>query len=208
MLESRLPEIAIVINGITYENTFARDVLIDRTDLETEFARQPETYAYYAFLAEDAKALYERAKAELEQQYARLDHEKRTNAAAISAQNPKFKLTEKMVENEVITDPRYITSQTAMLDAKLLAGQLQQAATAIAQRRDMLQQMGANSRIGMMPARVLEHQQESAHEIIAANRAAQKQAIAAAQAAPPTEPTQPAEEPSRAPRRRRQPRTV
>jgi hypothetical protein len=174
MAESRLPEIQIIINGVTYDNSFARDILIDRTMLDDEFARQPETYAYYAFLAEDAKAVFERKKFALEQVYARLDHEKRMAADAMKAQNPKFKMTEKMVENEVITDDRYTEARNDMLDAKLLAGQLDQAAKAISQRRDMLQQMGANNRVGQMPTRVMENKQEAVRDIVARSQAEQR----------------------------------
>lgn len=189
MSESRLPEITITINGVTYDNSFARDILIDRTNLDEEFARQPEIYAYYAFLAEDAKAVFERKKFELEQSYARIDHEKRMAADATKAQNPKFKMTEKMVENEVITDPRYSEAKEAMLAAKLLAGQLDQAARAISQRRDMLQQMGANNRVGNMPTRVMETKQDTVRDIVAGNQDARRAAPEPVTAPPSNRPS-------------------
>ena len=192
----KLPEIKIEIRGIEYDNSFADDVQIDRTNLDEEFATQAEKYAYYAFLAEEAKAVHERSKFELEQAYAVIDHEKRMCAAATKAANPKFKMTEKMVENEVLTDRRYGEKKEAVLKAKLLAGQLQQAAIAIAQRRDMLQQLGASARIGQLPTRALEPKQTHARDIVAANQEP------ADEPAPGLPPDPPASEPERKSRRK------
>jgi hypothetical protein len=89
----------------------------------------------------------------------------------VQAQNGKFKYTEKMCENEVHGDPRYKDALEAYHKAKLLSGQLDIAARAIAMRRDMLMQMGAAARIGAMPTRVLEAKREVAKEIIAASKA-------------------------------------
>jgi hypothetical protein len=188
-----LPKIKIEIHGIEYDNTFADDIRIDRTNLDEEFATQAEKYAYYAFLAEEAKSAYEFLKFEVEQLYATVDHEKRMAAEAVKAQNKSFKYTETMCANEVITDKRYVDKKGEMLNAKKLAGQLDQAAKSVAQRRDMLQQLGANTRNSMQPTRAVEQRAEAAHDIIAQNQASK---------AAPTLPETPAEETQPPPTRR------
>jgi hypothetical protein len=51
-----------------------------------------------------------------------------------------------MVENTVITDPKYVELQEKYLDAKRNAGVLKSARDAMIHRKDMLVQMGANYR--------------------------------------------------------------
>lgn len=171
-----LPKINISIDGVKYDNSFNTDVSIDRTNLDEEFSTQAEKYAFYAFLAANAKSSYERHKFALEQIYAAIDHEKRTEAEAMKAANPKFKYTEKMVESEVITDKRYTAKKNEMFDARLLADQLNAASAAIAQRKDMLVQLGLGHRTTNAPTRAMEAQQESVHTIIRENKAAKEEA--------------------------------
>ena len=162
-----LPKIDITLNGVEYDHSFEDDVSIDRTNLDEEFSTQPTKYAFYAFLAEEAKYLADRQKAILENVYAAIDTEKRTNASTLLAQNPKHKHTEKMYENEVKGDARYKDTLEAYHKAKLLAGQLDVASRAIAMRRDMLMQMGATARLGAVPTRVMEAKRDNAKTIIA-----------------------------------------
>lgn len=162
----QLPQIEITMDGITYDNTFSSDIAIDVTNLQDELATHAEKYAYYAFLAATARAKAAYAKMELEQLYARVDFEKRKAAGNV----PGFKYTEKMCENEVITDQRYIEQKKKALDANLLADQLDEAARAMAQRREMLVQLGGISRQQMSPQRVVEQQQGVVESLIGASR--------------------------------------
>lgn len=165
-----LPNIEITIDGVTYDNTFSHDVTIDRTNLEEEIAEHAQKYYYYAFLSEVAKTKAAFKKIEMEQCYATLDHEKRDAAKNISG----FKFTEKMCENEVITDQRYRTAQTAYLTADLLANQLEKAERAMSQRKDMLIQLGNINRHVMSPSpRVTEQQTSVAEELISRTRGGQ-----------------------------------
>jgi len=163
---AKLPNIEIKLDGIEYAYTFSEDISVDRTNLEEELSTQAEKYYYYAYLATTArtKALFK--KAELEQMYARVDNEKRNLAKTV----PGFKYTEKMCENEVITDPRYVALQTAYFEADLLANQLDECARAMAQRRDMLIQLGGITRQTMSPTRVVEQQRDVAETLIAKTR--------------------------------------
>ena len=102
-----LQDIPIEIDGVSYPNNISDHLRIDRTDLEGEFAIQPECYAYYASMEAIAKDKRGRLKHGLELLYAQLDAEKRTAAQVMQVQNPKFKYTEKMAENETKGDKRY-----------------------------------------------------------------------------------------------------
>jgi hypothetical protein len=166
----KLPLIGINLNGIKYEHTLENDLNINRNDLEEEFSNQPQRYAFYSFLAEEAKYLADRKKAVLENVAAALDAEKRTQHSNFMAMNPKHKFTETMIHNEVIGDPRYKEVQEDYFQAKKLAGQLEVASRAMAQRRDMLMQMGANARATVAPNRILEQDRVHVREIIADGR--------------------------------------
>jgi len=163
----QLPLIEITIDGVKYENTFQQDVSIDRTNIETELATHAEKYAYYGFLSSLAKAKAAYAKMERDQVYARLDAEKRKLAAAVTG----LKYTEKMCENEVITDKRYVEIAHRYLDLELLADQLEKAERAMSQRREMLVQLGGISRQMMAPQRVVEQQSSVAADLIERSRA-------------------------------------
>ncbi len=158
----KLPLIVLTVNGITYDNTFDQDYIIDRTNLEEEFIEQPAKYAFYAFLQEEAEYLKRNQKSILERTYAALDQEK-CHLAQVAGLG---KYTEKMCENEVITDQRYKDAQDAYNKAELLAAQLRVCRESMAQRKDMLMQMGASARTGAQSPRILAQQAEDARELI------------------------------------------
>lgn len=161
-------DIEIKINGIEYENTLAEDLEINKGNLDQEFQEQSERYAYYGTLAELAKDKEARTKHELELLEAQLDALTRDNANQIASQNPKFKMTEAMVENQVKADPRYQAKLKEFLDSKRLAGILNVARESFQQRRDMLISLGANHRFlnGNEP-RVMETKQDHAKQVMA-----------------------------------------
>lgn len=162
-----IPKIDIVIAGVVYENTFARDILIDKTNIEDEFLTQPQKYHYYSYLAEEAKSKAAIKKFEVEQLYARIDFEKRHAANSLTG-NPhaKIKYTEKMCENEVITDKRYSDAFNELLEMQRLANQLEKCAVSFAQRRDMLIQLGGNLRQTMQPQRLVDQQVATMREVM------------------------------------------
>ncbi|MCJ7760611.1 hypothetical protein MUP59_05655 [Candidatus Bathyarchaeota archaeon] len=134
-------DVSVVFSGITYQSSLEEDMLINSTDLDGEFVEQPRKFVWWAVLSEVAKDLLAQKKYEMEQLYARLDHEKRTVAL-----NAKVKLTEKMTENEVITDPRYQKCMAEYLEIKKQNGMLMAGKEAMSQRKDMLISLGANYR--------------------------------------------------------------
>ena len=134
-------DVSVSFNGITYQSSLEDDITINPTDLDAEFVEQPRKYVWWAILSEVAKDLMGQKKYQMELLYAKLDHEKRT-----AAMTNKVKLTEKMVENEVITDPRYQRIMSEYLSIKKDYGMLSAGRDAFTQRKEMLISLGANYR--------------------------------------------------------------
>lgn len=141
-----------VIDGTHYPVAISDDLRINPTDLETEYCNQPQLYRYYGELAEEAKDEMARKKVELERLYAIVDEKVRTqNAINIqeakrSGHSPPPKLTEKMVENCVITNDEYVSKQLEYFAARRQAGILKVYQDAMQQRLQSLINIGANYR--------------------------------------------------------------
>jgi len=129
------------IGDTTFPNQLNEHIDVRSQHINECFMDHAGLFAWYATAFELALDLEGRTKKELERTYARLDHLHRTNGKAAGV-----KMTEKMVENTVITDPLYTKTQTEYLDAKRNAGLLKAAKEAMIHRRDMLIQMGATYR--------------------------------------------------------------
>ena len=164
-LLKQLVGVPIVIDGVEYPNEYADVLGIDRTDLESEFVNHSERYAYYATLAELADDRADRLKEDL-------DHGVRSKADAVRQQDPKFKMTETMVENEVKMSAAYKQMQTEYQEARRLAKILKNAPHAFAHRRDMLIELGKTAMSSMSDPRVQQGRQQLARNIISASRRA------------------------------------
>jgi hypothetical protein len=114
---------------------------IDRNDLNSEFAEHAERFAYYATCFEIAADKYRRYEIDLKRMYAFLDAEKRGEM-----HHNGVKTTEKMIENMVITDDRYVALQAEAMEAEKQLGLLKAARDSMAQRKEMLVSLGANQR--------------------------------------------------------------
>lgn len=163
---NRILDFEINIDETIYDNDLLNDLRIDRTELNEEFIIQSEKYAYYAILAERAKAKYNLIKFELDHLYARLDFEKRQKAAEIREIEPKFRYTEKMCESEIITDSRFVKKKKELLKAQELSGLLSKAAEAINGRKDMLVQLGVNIRMNQSSERLMETDKQTVKTVI------------------------------------------
>ena len=124
-----------------YESQLAQDLFIDRSNLSGEYEAHASRFAWYSTAYELAMDAELRLKADLERGYAQLDAQAR---ASMTSQG--LKITEKKVENMVITQPDYVALQTEYLDAKRNTGLLKAARDALIHRRDMLIGLGANYR--------------------------------------------------------------
>lgn len=129
------------VGGLDYESKLADDLFVNRADLSNEYARHAERFAWYATCYELAQDHLARLEADLKRAYAIIDHEKRGELAMSGV-----KSTEKMVENSVITDPRYVELQNTVFEASKNVGLLKAARDAMIHRRDMLISMGATYR--------------------------------------------------------------
>ena len=143
---------AAEIDGVTYPISISEDLEINPTDLETEFCNQSQKYRYYGELAEAAKDEMARKKTELDRLYAVVDERVRTSnhMAIIEAKNNSRpapqKLTEKMVENCVVTDEEYTKLQLEYYAARKQSGILKVYQDSMQHRLQMLIGIGANYR--------------------------------------------------------------
>jgi len=144
---------------------FEKDVSIDRTNLDEEFATHAEKFAYYAFCAAEARYLSDLKKSEFKHTESVVYMEFRTNAMLSS-----LKVTEAICEHEVRKDSRYKTALEESQKAELKAQQLEGAVKAMSQKKDMLMQMGASARVAAVPPRILAAQEEQVRDIITRNR--------------------------------------
>lgn len=131
----------IVINGHEYPNTLNEDVRVNQGSLIHDFSDHTEKMAYWATLYELSLDQETRLKNELSRAYAHCDKEVRQQADMSGV-----KMTEKKVENSVITHPMYTEIQEEYQQAKARTGLLKAARDAMIHRRDMLIQLGATAR--------------------------------------------------------------
>lgn len=198
----------IEIDGVTYPNSYADDLSIDRSDLDAEFVEHAERYAYYATLAELADDRATRLKEDMEHLFAAIDVEKRRNYDQLKLQDPKLKMTEAMFEHEVRLDQRYQTKLAEYQTARHLAKVLKAAPIAFAHRRDMLTSIGERELRVMSSPQITQGRQQVARNLIQRKQAPQ---LPPAEEAPPAELLdRPAEESQSepAPARRRAPRSA
>lgn len=133
--------------GVVLTSGLQEDLYINHADLQDEFLKQPELYAWWASTCELAKDLVARQKFLIERLAATIDHQARMEAEEASQKLGKtVKLTEKMVENTVISNQEYQTAMFQYLELKKQLGMLQAGKDAIEQKRDMLISLGANYR--------------------------------------------------------------
>jgi len=168
----QLVNVKIELDGVEYPNDYAEQLAIDRTSLEDEFLEHSKRYAYYATLAELAEDRHQRAKEDLERLVADLDHEIRAKAEQIRSQNDKFKLTETMIEKEILIDPRYQRKLSEIQNARHLAKVLKAAPMAFAHRRDMLIELGKTAMSTVSDPRVSQGKQKQVQNMFAAKSSA------------------------------------
>lgn len=120
---------------------FKKETRVNPNDLDTCFVQQSSLRAYYNTQSANAESQAARIKLRFEIIEAKLYDEHRKTLAASSA-----KATEKMVENAVKTDPRWLAAKERLIDAETIASINKGLALSLADRRDMLIQLGANQR--------------------------------------------------------------
>ena len=131
----------IIIGNVEYDTDLEDALSIQEANLNYEFCRQAELFAFYSTAYE--LALYDlgRKKVFLDQLMAQLDYKTR-----MEAKNGAIKMTETMVEHTIKGSKEYLQSQEELLESTKLAGLLKQAKDAIVQKKSMLEQLGFTQR--------------------------------------------------------------
>lgn len=129
------------IDGVEYESTLADDLRLDRMNLNEEFEKHAEKFAFYSTAYEICLDKERRAKAVLDRVYAILDSQARGDLAANG-----IKATEKKIENMVVTAPDYLAAQDEYFEAQRLVGLLKSARDAMIHKKECMVSLGANFR--------------------------------------------------------------
>ena len=127
----------------TYINpvAFKDDIAINIVDLDNAFITQASLFAHYGMQAAKAVEQMDNLKLALDVKEAQLNTFHRE--ALLKSVG---KVTEAMVSNAVLTDPRYIKVRKAYNESKGVLEMLKASTEAFRQRRDMLVQLGATAR--------------------------------------------------------------
>lgn len=138
-------------------NQFNRDTKLTEATLDDAMMQQASLRAYYGTLAANAEAQHARLKVRFDVLEAKLYDEIRKLLAAGGD-----KVTEKMVENGVKLDPRWLKAKNAVIEADTIAAINKSLVASLGDRRDMMIQMGADRREGHKGAiRVMEAKNEA-----------------------------------------------
>jgi hypothetical protein len=138
-------------------NQFNRDTKLTEATLDSAMMEQASLRAYYGTMAANAEAQHARLKVRFDVLEAKLYDEARKSLAAGGE-----KVTEKMVENAVKLDPRWLKAKNAVIEADTIANINKGLVASLGDRRDMMIQMGADRREGYKGAmRVMEAKNEA-----------------------------------------------
>lgn len=122
-------------------NAFKKETQVKDYNLDSCFMEQSSLRAHYGAMAARAEAQASTSKVKFEVLEARLyDHHRKVLVDAGA------KVTEKMVENAVKTDPRWLAGKENVIEAETIASVNKALAISLADRRDMLIQLGADRR--------------------------------------------------------------
>jgi hypothetical protein len=134
-------KVEIEINKENYESELYDNLTIDDTDLDKEFVEQPRLFAWWAAVETLIKDLYETKKTQLKRDYAVIDARVREEGKITET-----RLTEKMIENTVITDPKYQIAENELAEIRKQFSLAHVGKEAFEQRKEMLISLGANRR--------------------------------------------------------------
>lgn len=134
-------KVDLEIDGVAFQRQLGDDVPISGTAIDEEFMEHSDRFAWWATVTELARDKVARTKYQLDRIYALVDHKVR-----FELNDKKAKVTEKIVENIVITSKEYQECMLELLEAKKQLGLAMAGKEALIQRKDMLISLGANMR--------------------------------------------------------------
>lgn len=120
---------------------FVRDTRISEIDLDKAFLEQSSLRAYYGALAAERESFANRLETVVDAKEATLARQIRAKAL-----DEGKKLSEKMVEELVRSDPSWIKMKNAVYEAQAQASIAKAFVQSLVDRRDMLIQLGADRR--------------------------------------------------------------
>lgn len=132
---------ATKLNFYVDVNEFNRDTKLTEATLDAAMMEQAALRAFYGTQAAQAEAQHARLKVRFDVLEAKLYDEHRKELAASGE-----KVTEKMVENAVKLDPRWIQGKNTVIEAETIASVNKSLVISLADRRDMMIQLGADRR--------------------------------------------------------------
>lgn len=121
--------------------SFNRDTKLTEATLDAAMMEQSGLRAFYGSQAAQAEAQHARLKVRFEVLEAKLYDEHRKLLAAGTE-----KVTEKMVENAVKLDPRWLKGKNTVIEADTIAAINKSLVISLADRKDMMVQLGADRR--------------------------------------------------------------
>jgi len=121
--------------------SFNRDTKLTEATLDAAMMEQSGLRAFYGSQAAQAEAQHARLKVRFEVLEAKLYDEHRKSLAAGTE-----KVTEKMVENAVKLDPRWLKGKNTVIEADTIAAINKSLVISLADRKDMMVQLGADRR--------------------------------------------------------------
>lgn len=121
--------------------SFNRDTKLTEATLDSAMMEQSGLRAFYGSQAAQAEAQHARLKVRFEVLEAKLYDEHRKALAAGTE-----KVTEKMVENAVKLDPRWLKGKNTVIEADTIAAINKSLVISLADRKDMMVQLGADRR--------------------------------------------------------------
>lgn len=138
----KLPSINVTIGGKEHVLDLEHDLTINPVDLDAEFVKHPGLYAFYAVSHAMSRDAGRRAKAERDAYRADLDTTIRSNWDSTSG-----RLTESAIERLIAGDTEFKARENAVNEAFHIENLLQAAVTAFEHKRDMLKELGRNTRV-------------------------------------------------------------
>jgi hypothetical protein len=133
--------VEVEVDGLAYKLVPSRKASIDRANLEEEFLTLPKTLTQWIQLSEKLSAVCDRLVYEKKTLHAKLDKRSREEAL-----NAGVKLTEKMVENTVITHHLYQEHMEKIFLHQEALGMIRAGVEGQRAKKDMLISIGANVR--------------------------------------------------------------
>ncbi len=133
------------IHDLDVSDILHESVSIDRTDLNGEYCRVAADLAYWG----EKQAQSERAEAEAKFELERVDAKTSKLVRKNLELTETKRVTEKMIEAEVLLSPAYGTARTGVIEAGEIHRKCRSIVDAVKSKRDMLVSLGAHKRAEM-----------------------------------------------------------